>query len=72
MKISKEELNKLGSTEPIHFMKESVDEFEKYTGKITGLKHIRPTRIEHVIKNLEKFYKEHPSAKATAFIFYEE
>ena len=70
--LSKEELTKLGSTDPIKFMKEAVDDFKKYTGKILGLSHIRPSNIKYVIKHLKKFEKEHPDATVAAFIFYKD
>ena len=64
--------DKLGSANPIIFMKEAVDEFEKYVGKITGLRHIRPTRIKFAIENLKNLEKEYPDAKVTAFVFFKD
>ena len=63
-------IENLGSSEPVKFMKEAVDDFKKYIGEITGLRHLRPQSIDGTIEALKKFKNEYPNSKAAVFIFY--
>ena len=47
-------IENLGSSEPVKFMKEAVDDFKKYIGEITGLRHLRPQSIDGTIEALKK------------------